>query len=120
MSAAKGRSAADGLRTADIARGAILAAVSLLAGYWILVPAGDAAPGASGGRRLAYVGIAIALQLFVMAGSWLVRRFERAQGMDGLLAPDARHALQLLADGVSVLLFALAVFGGIVGAAGAI
>jgi hypothetical protein len=100
-----------------VARGVLIALISLVAGYWILAPKEDAALGPFEGRRLAYLGIAVALQVAVMAGNWLVRRFERAHGMEGQLAPDARHVLQLLADGVSVLLFALAVFGGIVGAA---
>jgi hypothetical protein len=108
---------ADGLQTADIARGVVIAVISLLAGYWILVPSGDAALGPFHARRIAFIAIAVALQVGVLAGNWAVRRYERAHGMDGLLAPDARHVLQLLADGVSVLLFALAVFGGIVGAA---
>jgi hypothetical protein len=113
----KARPAADGMAVADMVRGAIIGLVSLVAGYWIMVPKGDALLGPLEGRRLWLLGIALALQVAVMGGNWLVRRYERAQGMEGQLAPDARHILQLLADGVSVLLFALAVFGGIVGAA---
>jgi hypothetical protein len=109
--------AADGMRTADFARGVLIALISLLAGYWILAPRDESKLGPFEGHRLAYVGIAIGLQVLVMGGNWLVRRYERATGMEGQIAPDARHVLQLLADGVSVLLFALAVFGGIVGAA---
>jgi hypothetical protein len=105
------------MRTADFARGVIIALVSLLAGYWILAPKQDAVLGQPSGNRLAYIGIAVGLQVLVLGGNWLVRRYERAHGMEGQIAPDARHVLQLLADGVSVLLFALAVFGGIVGAA---
>ena len=116
----KARPAADGLRTEDVVRGVLIAVISAVAGYWILVPAEDAALGPFEGKRLAYIGVAIALQLGVLAGNWLVRRYERAHGMEGQIAPDARHVLQLLADGVSVLLFALAVFGGIVGAANTI
>jgi hypothetical protein len=114
----KAPAAADGLRTQDVVRGLVIALVSLVAGYWILVPAEDAALGRFEGKRLAYIGIAVALQLAVLAGNWLVRRYERAHGMEGQIAPDARHVLQLLADGVTVLLFALAVFGGVIGAAG--
>lgn len=110
--------ATDGLRAADVARGALIALISLVAGYWIIVPAEDAAPGRFEGRRLAFIGIAVALQLAVLAGNWLVRRYERAHGMEGQVAPGARHVLQLLTDGVTVLLFALAVFGGVIGAAG--
>jgi hypothetical protein len=53
----------------------------------------------------------------MLLGNWLVGRYERAHGLEGQLAPTARHILGLVADGVSVLLFALAVFGGIAGAA---
>jgi len=116
----KARLATDGLRTEDVVRGVLIAVISLVAGYWILVPAEDAALGRFEGKRLAYIGIAVALQLAVLGGNWLVRRYERAHGMEGQLAPQARHVLQLLADGVSVLLFALAVFGGVVGAANTI
>lgn len=114
----KARSAADGLRTGDLARGALIALISLVAGYWIIVPAEDAALGRFEGKRLAWIVIAVAVQVVVLAGNWLVRRYERAHGMEGQIAPDARHVLQLLADGVTVLLFALAVFGGVIGAAG--
>jgi len=113
----KATPAADGMRTADFARGVLIAVISAMAGYWILAPRDDSKLGPLQGHRLAYVGIAIGLQVFVLGGNWLVRRYERAHGMEGQIAPDARHILQLLADGVSVLLFALAVFGGIVGAA---
>jgi hypothetical protein len=114
----KARLATDGLRTEDVVRGVLIAVISLVAGYWILVPAEDAALGRFEGKRLAYICIAVALQVVVLAGNWLVRRYERAHGMEGQIAPDARHVLQLLADGVTVLLFALAVFGGVIGAAG--
>jgi hypothetical protein len=116
----KAAPAAGGLAMADLARGAVIALISLVAGYWIMVPKQDAVLGPLAGRRLWLLGIALALQLFVLGGNWLVRRYERANDMEGQLAPDARHILQLLADGVSVLLFALAVFGGIVGAASSI
>ena len=116
----KARPASSGMATADLVRGAVIALISLVASYWIIVPKQDAALGPLEGRRLWLLGVALALQVAVMGGNWLVRRYERAQGMEGQLAPDARHILQLLADGVSVLLFALAVFGGIVGAAASI
>jgi hypothetical protein len=107
---------ATGLRTEDAVRGVIIAIVSAVAGYWILVPATEAQARAVSPRALALVAIGIALQLLVIGGNWLVRRYERAHGMEGQLAPQGRHVLQLLADGVSVLLFAMAVFGGIAGA----
>jgi hypothetical protein len=109
------------LRAQDLARGVLIAVISLVAGYWILVPPEEGTAQARmspGSIRLVLIGIA--LQVVVIGGNWLVRRYERANGLEGQLAPEARHILQLLADGVSVLLFALAVFGGIVGAASSI
>ena len=46
----KARPAGDGMRTADFARGVIIALVSLLAGYWVLVPKQDAALGPLAGK----------------------------------------------------------------------
>jgi hypothetical protein len=110
-----------GLRTADIVRGVLIAIITTVAGYWILVPAPpDSAQARISPRGLAMIGIGVGLQLAVFVGNLLVARYERANGLQGQLAPTARHVLQLLADGVSVLLFALAVFGGVIGAAGSI
>jgi hypothetical protein len=115
------RDAAVGLRAQDYVRGVLIAIISAVAGYWILVPEAEgAARGAMSSRGVAMVAVGVALQLGVIGGNWLVARYERAHGLQGQLAPTARHILQLLADGVSVLLFALAVFGGIVGAANSI
>ena len=105
------------LRTEEIVRGAIIAVISGVAGYWILGPAGESGRGPVSGGQVAMIAIAIALQVAVFAGNWLVRRWEVAHGMEGAISPQARHVLQLIADGVSVLLFAFSVFGGIAGAA---
>ena len=114
-------SPAAALRAQDYARGLLIAVISLVAGYWIITPPADGAAQARiapGG--IAMIAIGVALQLAVIGGNWWVTRYERAHGLQGQLAPGARHVLQLLADGVSVLLFALAVFGGVIGAAGSI
>lgn len=109
------------LRAQDLVRGVLIGLISLVAGYWIIVPPQEGTAQARmspGSIKLIVIGVA--LQVMVMTGDWLVRRYERANGLEGQVAPQARHILQLLADGVSVLLFAMAVFGGIVGAASSI
>ena len=106
------------LRAQDVVRGLLIGIISLVAGYWIIVPAQEGTAQARmspGSLKLVFVGVL--LQALVMTGDWLVRRYERANNLQGQLAPAARHILQLLADGVCVLLFAMAVFGGVVGAA---
>lgn len=98
-------------------RGALIAVISVVAGFWILRPAEESGRGPVSGGQVAMIAIAIGLQVAVFAGNWAVRRWEAAHGMEGAISPHARHVLQLVADGVSVLLFAFAVFGGIAGAA---
>ena len=107
----------DGLRAEDAVRGVLIGVISVAAGFWILRPAEGSGRAPATGGQVAMIAIAVGLQLAVFAGNWLVRRWERVHGMEGQVAPHARHVLQLLADGASVLLFALAVFGGIGGAA---
>lgn len=109
------------LRGQDLVRGLVIGLISLVAGYWIIVPVQEGTAQARmspGSIKLVVIGVL--LQIMVMTGDWLVRRYERANGLQGQLAPTARQILQLLADGVCVLLFAMAVFGGIVGAASSI
>ena len=107
----------DAFRLPDTARGLLIAAISVAVGYTVLQPVDPAARAPLSGGSLEMLGIALALQLGVLGGNWLVGRYERAHGLEGQLAPAGRHVLSLLADGVSVLLFALAVFGGIAGRA---
>jgi uncharacterized protein YneF (UPF0154 family) len=109
------------LRTQDAVRGVLIAVVSAVAGYVAIRPPGEnearfsLSPGS-----LAMIAIGVALQVVVIGGNWLARRYERAHGLDGQLAPVARQILQLVADGVSVLLIALGVFGGIFATASSI
>jgi len=105
----------------DAVRGVLIAVVSAVTGYVAIHPPGENEAGFSlSPRSLAMIAIGIALQLGVIGGNWLARRYERAHGIEGQLAPMARYILQLLADGVSVLLVALAVFGGIFATASSI
>jgi hypothetical protein len=108
-------SAANSFRTVDAARGMLITAVVGFVGYFAVIPAP-----ASGQRGfspthngLLMLLVGVALQLAIIFGRPLIARFERARGMEGQISPMVIHFLQLLADGVTILLFALAVFGGI-------
>jgi hypothetical protein len=103
------------IRGADAARGVLITAVVGFVGYFAVVPA--PAPDKSRfwitHNGLAMLLVGVVLQLAIVFGRPLVARFERARGMEGQLSPMLVHVMQLLADGATVLLFALAVFGGI-------
>jgi hypothetical protein len=86
------------LRTALIGYG--------LGAYAFLVPAAAAQP-----RALLAGGVALQAVLIVVRR--LVERYRNALGLDDELAARAVLTIELLADGVTVLLFALATFGGI-------
>ena len=62
--------------------------------------------------------VGIGLQLLVLVVRWLVAGRNRAAGSEGSIAPVAVYVLELLVDGVTVLLFALATFRGIAQYAG--
>lgn len=108
-------SAPGSLRAVDAARGLVISVIAAVIGYFVLVPAPDAAPRALSlsPNGLAMLLVGLVLQLALLFGRPLLARFERAHGLEGQVSPVALHVVQLLADGVTVLLFALAVFGGI-------
>jgi hypothetical protein len=56
------------------------------------------------------IGIGLALQLLMLLVKWLVGRYERDHGMEGMLQPQAVAIVQLLIDGITVLLFAIGTF----------
>ena len=58
------------------------------------------------------VGAGLALQLGLFALRRSVQRQERAQGVDGAWLPTLNHVGALVADGLTVLLVAVAVFQG--------
>jgi hypothetical protein len=103
------------LRAADAARGILITVVIGVIGYFGLFPT----PGPEQGRPflsrtgLVMLLIGVGLQLAVLVGRRLIGKLEMAWGVDGQLSPMAVHILQLVADGLTVLVFALAVFGGI-------
>jgi hypothetical protein len=106
---------ANSLRATDAARGVLITVIIGVVGYFAVMPSPQPA---QGGFWITHNGltmllIAIALQLAIIFGRPLLARIERAQGMDGQISPMVIHVLQLLADGATVLLFALAVFGGL-------
>jgi hypothetical protein len=57
-------------------------------------------------ERLLVIGVGV--QFLLLAVRWLIRR-----RMDADLAPQALQSVELLGDGVTVLLFALATLGGV-------
>jgi hypothetical protein len=58
------------------------------------------------------IGAGLAVQLGLFALRRWVQRQERAQGIDGAWLPTLNHLGALLADGLTVLLVAIAVFQG--------
>jgi hypothetical protein len=91
----------------DLVRGAIIAALSLLLLWMPEVPS---APLASPGVLL---GIGLGVQLLLFASRWFARRYEGANGPDGALSPLVQHVGTVVADGLTVLLVAAALFQGI-------
>ena len=122
MATSDNRSAANSFRTIDAARGLLITVTIGIVGYFAVIP-----PPASGQSAfsithsgLSMLLVGVVLQLAIIFSRPLVARFERARGMEGQISPMVIHVLQLLADGLTVLLFALAVFGGITQAASSI
>lgn len=54
--------------------------------------------------------IGIGLQVMVLMGRLLSERYERSHGLPDQLSPIVVYVLELVADGVTVLLFALATY----------
>ena len=58
----------------------------------------------------ATVVFALALQVLIVLVRYLTQRYERRHRIEGELLPKAMFVAELVADGVSVLLFALGTF----------
>jgi len=101
--------------TADAARGILITAVIGFISYFVMVPKPENAQAqpfmSSTGIYLLLIGVG--LQVLILFGKPLIGKYERAHGLEGQISPIAVHILQLLADGATVLLFAIAVFGNV-------
>jgi len=105
----------ESLRATDAIRGVLITAIVGVVGYFAVRPAPESGQGGFALTRYGWLMllIGVALQLVIIFGRPLMVRFERARDMEGQISPIVIYVLQLLADGVTVLLFALAVFGGL-------
>ena len=61
--------------------------------------------------------IGLGVQLVRWAVMWAVGRYEKANDLEGALSPTVMYGLDLVIDGVTVLLFAVATFQSISGVA---
>ena len=109
------RPALGSLRAVDTARGVVITVIAGIVGYFGFAPTAKLGQGelsiSPSGLTMLLIGMT--LQLTILFGRPLIDRFERARGLEGQVAPIALQVCQLLADGLTVLLCALAVFGGI-------
>lgn len=102
------------LRLSTLVRSAII--TYGIAAYSLLLSWGGASvqPRESALAALARLfAIGLGLQGLLLLVRWLVTRYERRRGLEGQLMPLALYTFELLVDGVTVLLFALATFRGI-------
>jgi hypothetical protein len=108
-------SARPSFEVADAARGIVITFVVAVIGYyaWLptLHPERNGPSMSRGGVYMLLLGIG--LQVAILVGKPLIGKYEKKHGLDGQISPMVVHILQLLADGLTVLLFALAVFGSI-------
>jgi hypothetical protein len=93
--------------------GAVRSAIIVygIAAYAFLFPRADSPSVATGALQMLLAGIALQVLFLLVRG--LVSRYERAHGLEGQIAPTALYIFELLVDGVTVLLFALATLQGI-------
>lgn len=98
----------------DSFRGLIIA---LLAVLLTVVPGMPNAPVAP---TPVLIGIGLTLQCLLLGVRWFVRRQERIHGVDGAWLPTVQQVGALVADGLTVLLVAIALFQGMLDRATAI
>jgi hypothetical protein len=91
-------------------RGALIAYGVAFFSWWFArtLPADPANAGSPGDLYL--IALGLVLQLTGWTVKWLVGRYEREHGMTGMLTPTVVGMVQLLIDGVTVSLFAIATF----------
>ena len=109
------RSPYESLRISGAVRSRIIAygigAFSLLE-YWGKFPSTLDAP-ASGSNFLYMLLVGVALQAALLLIHKVVARYERTEGLEGVLSPLAMYLFELIVDAVTVALFAIATFRGL-------
>ncbi len=96
------------MRLSGAVRGAVIG-YGIAAYFWFFPQAGAA----SGVVKMLLAGIGLQIVAFVLRR--LVVRYERANGLEGQVTPQAMYIFEMIADGVTVLLFALSTYLGVVG-----
>lgn len=101
------------LRVSSTVRSAIIA-YGIAATTLLLAGSGSADPDqrSPGGGLIYYLLTGLALQALLLIVRRLTARYERRAGLEGHLSPFAVYLFELVADGVTVFLFALATFRG--------
>jgi hypothetical protein len=91
-------------------RGALIAYGVAFFSWWFArtLPADEASAWTPG--NLYMIALGLVLQVAAWTVKWLAARYEREHGMTGMLSPTAVSTAQLIIDGVTVLLFAIATF----------
>jgi hypothetical protein len=94
---------------ANALRGALIAYGVAFFSWWF----GRTLPqdsSASASDDLYLIAVGVGVQLAAWIAKWLAARYEREHGMSGLLTPAVASVVQLIIDGVTVMLFAIATF----------
>jgi hypothetical protein len=89
-------------------RGALIAYGVAFFSWWFARTLPVDATSASAPGNLYMIALGIGLQLAAWLAHWLVARYEREHGLTGMLTPTAIGVIQLILDGATVLLFAIA------------
>ena len=110
---AKTRSPYEALRLNSTIRGIVIT-YGIAATTLILVRSGIGDPEEYSPRRvLSYLLTGLALQALLLIVRAVAARYERSTGLEGQLSPFAVYLFELIVDAVTVFLFALATFRGL-------
>jgi hypothetical protein len=94
---------------ANALRGALIAYGVAFCSWWF----GRTLPedsSAASSDNLYLIAVGIGVQLAAWIAKWFAARYEREHGMSGMLTPVVASIVQLIIDGVTVMLFAIATF----------
>lgn len=109
----KARSSYASLRFNSMFRGIVIT-YGIAATSFILARSGiGSAEEYSPKRALTYLLVGLALQGLLFLVRTLTERYERSAGLEGQLSPFAVYVFELIVDGATVLLFALATYRGL-------